>query len=225
MERSPGVSCPVLWTGVDFEPTLGAMETAEVLRERVRQEQRLMERLQTANIRFADAQLERLWAIKSAHELGLSIRQIAGATGLSSSRVHQVLNSEDPATIPIWATDLRDTEEDGKQKRLADELKLLRRCAHWLKQLEDGEEVCVNLRTDDDPETEYARFDRGRVIRILERIAAELDQLMQGKHTPIEGDPGSEHKRRLAEMPKAQRRPSTREARNALRAEIGLAPT
>jgi hypothetical protein len=49
------------------------MERAEVLRERVRQEQRLLERLQTANIRFADAQLERLWAIKSAHELGLSI--------------------------------------------------------------------------------------------------------------------------------------------------------
>jgi hypothetical protein len=31
------------------------METAQVLRERVRHDQRLMERLQTANIRFADA--------------------------------------------------------------------------------------------------------------------------------------------------------------------------
>jgi len=70
-----------------------------VLRERVRHEQRLLERLQTANIRFADAQLERLWAIKSAHELDLSIRQIAAATGVSSSRIHQVLNSEDPTQI------------------------------------------------------------------------------------------------------------------------------
>jgi hypothetical protein len=72
--------------------------------------------LQTANIRLADAQLERLWAIKSAHELGLSIRQIAAATGVSSSRIHQVLNSGDPTQIPIWATDLRDTAEDGKKK-------------------------------------------------------------------------------------------------------------
>jgi ankyrin repeat protein len=46
------------------------MGRAEVLRERIRHEQRLLERLQTANIRLADAQLERLWAIKSAHELG-----------------------------------------------------------------------------------------------------------------------------------------------------------
>ena len=66
------------------------MQTAEVLRERVRHEQRLIERLQTANVRVADAQFERMWAIKSAHELGSSIRQIATATRLSSSRVHQV---------------------------------------------------------------------------------------------------------------------------------------
>jgi DNA-binding transcriptional MerR regulator len=85
------------------------MERAEVLGERVRHEQRLLERLQTANIRFADAQLERLWAIKSAHELGLSIRQIAAANGVSSSRIHQVVQSEDPTQIPIWATDLRET--------------------------------------------------------------------------------------------------------------------
>jgi hypothetical protein len=91
------------------------MGKAEVLRERVRNEQRLLERLQTANIRLADAQLERLWAIKSAHELGLSIRQIAAATGVSSSRIHQVLKSEDPTQLPIWATDLRETAKDGKR--------------------------------------------------------------------------------------------------------------
>jgi transcriptional regulator with XRE-family HTH domain len=201
------------------------MGRAEVLRERVRHEQRLLERLQTANIRLADAQLERLWAIKSAHELGLSIRQIAAATGVSSSRIHQVLNSEDPTQIPIWATDLRETAKDGKKKHLAAEVKLLRQCSHWLKQLEDGEEVCVNLRPDADPETEYVRFDRHRVIRVLERIAADLDQLTQGKQTEVEGDALNEHKRRLAELPKVQRRLSTREARNTLRAEINLPPT
>jgi DNA-binding transcriptional MerR regulator len=201
------------------------MERAEVLRERVRNEQRLLERLQTANIRFADAQLERLWAIKSAHELGLSIRQIAVATGVSSSRIHQVVQSEDPTQIPIWATDLRETAKDGKKKHLSAEVKLLRQCTHWLKQLEEGEDVCVNLRPDADPETEYVRFDRHRIIRVLERIAADLDQLTQGKPTEVEGDALNEHKRRLAELPKVQRRLSTREARNTLRAEINLPPT
>jgi hypothetical protein len=169
---------------------------------------------------LADAQLERLWAIKSAHELGLSIRQIAAATGVSSSRIHQVVQSEDPTQIPIWATDLRDTAEDGKKKHLSAEVKLLRQCTHWLKQLEDGEEVCVNLRPDADPETEYVRFDRHRVIRVLERIAADVDQLTQGKQRELEGDALNEHKRRLAELPKVQPRLSTREARNTVRAKI-----
>jgi two-component sensor histidine kinase len=92
--------------------------------------------------------------------------------------------------------------------------------------LEDGEELCVNLRPDADRETaEYVRFDRHRVIRVLERIAADLDQLTQGKQTEVEGDALNEHKRRLAELPKVQRRLSTREARNTLRAEINLPPT
>jgi two-component sensor histidine kinase len=113
----------------------------------------------------------------------------------------------------------------GKKKHLAAEVKLLRQCTHWLKQLEDGEEVCVNLRPDADPEKEYVRFERHRVIRVLERIAADLDQLTQGKQTEVEGDALHEHKRRLAELPKVQRRLSTREVRNTLRAEINLPPT
>jgi hypothetical protein len=36
-----------------------------------------------------------MWAIKSAHEGGLSIRQIASATDLSASRVHQVITAKD----------------------------------------------------------------------------------------------------------------------------------
>ena len=46
-------------------------------------ERRLIGRLKTANIRFTDAQVERIWAIVSAHQAGLSIRKIAGATGRS----------------------------------------------------------------------------------------------------------------------------------------------
>jgi hypothetical protein len=100
----------------------------------------------------------------------VGIESIAAATDLSSSRIHQVLNSENPAKLPIWATRLRNTAEEGKEKCLTDEVRLLRQCAHWLNQLEGGEDVCVNLRPDDDPETEYVRFDRGRVIRILDAL-------------------------------------------------------
>jgi hypothetical protein len=198
------------------------MDTPEAIRERVRQEQRVIERLQTANSRFADAQLERMWAIKSAHKLGLSIRQIAIVTGLSSSRIHQVLNAEDPAGIPIWATELRETTE--KDKVITAEVKLLRQCALWLQQLEKGEEVIVNLRPDADPEAEYVRFDTSRVIRILERIAADLDQATQGTPRHADADPLTERKRRLAEAPEPKRRLSTCEERNALRAELKLPP-
>ena len=64
--------------------------TIEESRQRVQLERQLIARLKTANIRFTDAQVERTWAIVSAHQAGLSIRKIAAATGLSSSRIHQL---------------------------------------------------------------------------------------------------------------------------------------
>ena len=75
--------------------------TIEQLRERVQLERRLIARLKTANIRFTDAQVERIWAIVLAHQAGLSIRKIAGATGLSSSRIHQLLNAPEGKEIPV----------------------------------------------------------------------------------------------------------------------------
>jgi DNA-binding transcriptional MerR regulator len=199
------------------------MGKAELLRERFRQEERLLERLQTANVRFADAQLERLWAIKSTHELGLSIRQIAEAMGVSASRIQQALKANDPHKMPLWATDLRDTGEGKKRKRLAAEVGLLRQCAHWLQRLEEGEEVRVNLRRDMDSETEYVRLDRNGVIRLLEQIAAGLDPETQGHPTEVEGAVHSEQKRRLTEMPKMEPL-STRETRKTVRAKTHLAP-
>jgi hypothetical protein len=53
------------------------------LRQRVQLEQKLVARLRTAALRFSDAETERIWAIAFAHQAGLSIRKIAGATGLS----------------------------------------------------------------------------------------------------------------------------------------------
>jgi hypothetical protein len=63
-----------------------------------------------------------MWAIKSAHEAGLSIRQIASATGLSSSRVHQVVNDEEPVKIPAWVTDLGNATEGQTPNRLVAEV-------------------------------------------------------------------------------------------------------
>ena len=84
--------------------------TIEELRQRVQLERRLIARLKTANIRFTDAQVERIWAIVSAHQAGLSIRKIAGATGLSSSRIHQLLNAPEAKEIPVWLSQLRQSK-------------------------------------------------------------------------------------------------------------------
>jgi hypothetical protein len=40
----------------------------EEVRQRLQLERRLIARLKTANIRFSDAQVERIWAIVSAHQ-------------------------------------------------------------------------------------------------------------------------------------------------------------
>ena len=40
--------------------------------------------------------------------------------------------------------------------------------------------MVVNLRPDADVETEFVAFDRKRVVRVLKRIAADLDTLQLG---------------------------------------------
>src|SRR5258707_4336868 len=80
------------------------MEPAEAIRERAEHEPRLIDRLKTATTRFSDAQLERVWAINPPTEHGLSIRQIAGTTGSSSSRVHQSCRNDDYDVIVIGAS-------------------------------------------------------------------------------------------------------------------------
>lgn len=82
----------------------------------------------------------------------------------------------------------------------------------------------MNLLPDSDSRTEYVRFDKARIVRILERIVGDPDQLGESGPTEADGDPTTEHRRRLAEAPQQTRRLSTREARNALRAELNLPP-
>ena len=49
----------------------------------------------------------------------------------------------------------------------------------------DGEPVAVNLRLDTDLQTEFVAFDRPRVMKVIERIAAELDELARHGLEPL----------------------------------------
>src|SRR5262249_18264433 len=117
------------------------METHDEFRERVQREQRLTARLRLATKRLEATQRGRIWAVVEAHQSGLSIRQIAAATGLSSSRVHQLLGSDEARAIPRWLSQRRDQEAAPSQgrpdlrARLAGELDALRRCCEWLERL------------------------------------------------------------------------------------------
>jgi hypothetical protein len=85
-------------------------------------------------------------------------------------------------------------------------VEILRWCIGWLEQLARGEPVVVNLRAATDPQTVLVAFDQARVLRVLKRIATDLDEL-SGRTTPSETDDstvnanaaGIQHRRRLAE--------------------------
>jgi DNA-binding IclR family transcriptional regulator len=213
------------------------METNDDFRERIRREQRLAARLRLATERLEEAQRERIWAVVEAHQSGLSIRQIAAATGLSSSRVHQLLGSEESHEIPRWLSQRRgqDVAAQGQadlQARLAGEMDVLRRCREWMERLERGEQVVVNLRPESDPETEYVAFDRPRVLRVLARVIADLDGLAGSP--PIAEEQAKKgsaearrvrHRQALAEPDPPPRRLTVREERAALRASLELPPS
>ena len=76
------------------------------------------------------------------------------------------------------------------------------------KRLERGETVVVNLRPETEVETEFVRFDRPRVVRVLERIAADLDDLSRlpnDAHADKESNPRdarTRHRHEFAEPPR-----------------------
>jgi transcriptional regulator with XRE-family HTH domain len=219
------------------------METREQLHQRVRHEQQLKARLRVATTRLTEAEQERIWAIVAAHRAGLSIRQIATTTGLSRSRIHQLLQDNEAREIPTWLSHLQTLDkavDSGQaaelpasqtriQARVAEEVEVLRWCLDWLERLERGEQVVVNLRPDTEDATEYVRFDQARVRRILARIAADLDTLTRhdpaieaARPAPAE-DPRRQHRYRLAEPEEQPRRGRTAKAqREALRQAFGL---
>src|SRR5689334_13349738 len=110
------------------------MEIHDEVHTRIRRDQRFAGRLRLATERLEEARGERIWAIVEAHQSGLSVRQIAAATGLSSSRVHQLLGSDEAREIPRWLNPQRRRDHPSQtevQARLAGELEALRRCREW----------------------------------------------------------------------------------------------
>jgi hypothetical protein len=164
------------------------METREEHRQRFQREQQTKKRLCIVTTRLHQGKQERIWAIVAVSDAGLSIRQIATATGLSRSRIHQLPQDPEAREIPTWLTHLRvgDHPSNGEvttahpaspvamQARVADEVEVLRWCIDWLAQLERGEMVVVDLRRDTEDATEFVRFEHARVLGVLARIAVDL---------------------------------------------------
>ncbi len=219
------------------------MEPPEQLKQKVLSEKRLTNRLRLATTCLEDAQQEHIWAIAAAKSEGLSIRKIAAATGLSSSRVHQLLHTHEACQIPEWLNSLNNPQENtdeqpaGKemqslkhfQQQLAEETEVMRWCIDWLEQLARGERVIINLRAESDSRKAFVGVDLKWVLRVLNRIAADLDRLSGhltlNEDRDTELDPiaaGVKHRRRLAEPESELSSLSQREQREILREKMGL---
>lgn len=122
----------------------------------------------------------------------------------------------------IWALVKAHTVDEGE---------VIRWCIGWLEQLARGERVVVNLRAESDPRTAYVGVARPWVLRVLKRIAANLDQL-SGYLTPTEesntrvdqSKAGGKRRLRLAEPEPEMSSLSHREQRAILREKMGLPP-
>jgi len=204
------------------------MKSSEEVRQQVQQQQQQLERLQRATDRLEAAQQERIWAIASVHRAGLSIRQIAAATRLSPTRIHQLLQDPEVQNIPAWLSQLEETtpkaqdvtggSETTLRDRLVAEVEVLRWCIGWLEKLQRGESVVVNLRPDSDPQTEFVQFDHAQVLRVLSRVTNDLDHLTRQSSVLVEQpDKVVEHRQRLAIPEPSPKRLTQREQRAALR--------
>lgn len=181
--------------------------------------ERLKARLARAAFRMAMADLERTWAIVSAQREGLTLREIAGQVGLGATRVHQLVSSPQAELVEPALSVLREVGwpapedptpevEEQVSDRLTDEAALLATCADWLEAVAAGERPGVNLRPEEDwPERLYGPVDQGRVVRIIRRIAHDLEELGRARRVADmlshaeEVDPRSRLRRRLAEPP------------------------
>jgi hypothetical protein len=168
-----------------------------------RREQRVLGRVARAAWRLEQAERERSWALASARAEGVSIRTLAAAAGLSPARVHQITAGADLDALDAALGELGelraagwpapedpdgddDAELDGRDlicDRLLDEVGWLRQCAGWLTHLHNKEfPPAVNLRPEDDhPDRAHVVADLPRVAAILQRIAADVDELARAR--------------------------------------------
>jgi hypothetical protein len=103
-----------------------------------------------------------------------------------------------------------DAELDGRDlicDRLSDEVSWLRQCADWLARLDaDSYPPAVNPRPSADwPDRAIAAVDLARVAAVIDRIAADVDELARARrvqdltNAAVLPDPRAERRRRLAE--------------------------
>src|SRR5260370_41946644 len=165
-----------------------------------RRERRVLARISRAAWRLDQAERERSWALASARAEGISIRTLASAAGLSPARVPQIAAAADMDELDAALGGLRaagwpapedpggddDAELDGRDlicDRLLDEVGWLRQCAGWLTHLHTEEfPPAVNLRPEGDhPARAHVVVDLPRVAAILQRIAADVDELARAR--------------------------------------------
>jgi hypothetical protein len=189
------------------------------IRDELQRQARIRTRLSRASFRLEMAEHERTWAIVSAKCEGMSVRDIARPVGLGPTRVHQIVASAPADCVEPALSVLREagwpTPEDplpGTEEQVADRLTeeaaALISCAEWLVSLGAGETPAVNLRPDSDaPDSDYVAVDQGRVIRVLRRIAHDLEELARARRvtdlstSANDADPRMRLRRRLAEPP------------------------
>ena len=189
-----------------------------------RRERRVLRRVSRAAWRLEQAERERAWALASARAEEISIRTLAAAAGLSPARVHQITAAADLDELDAALGELRaagwpapedpdgddDAELDGRDlicDRLLDEVDWLRQCAGWLTHLHTSEyPPAVNLRPDGDhPDRAHLAADLPRLAAIVQRIAADIDELARARRVADLGaaaalpDRRAERRRRVVE--------------------------
>lgn len=123
-------------------------------REEFQRQALIRTRLARASFQLEMAELERIWAIVSAHRQGLSVRDIARQVGLSPTRVHQLITSRqaddaEPALSMLgeagWPApeELLPDAEEQVANRLTEEAMMLITCFGWLESHAAGETPAV----------------------------------------------------------------------------------
>jgi hypothetical protein len=177
--------------------------------ETAQRERRVLARVSRAAWRLDQAERERTWALVSARAEGISIRTLATAVGLSSSRVHQIGAAADLDALDAALGELRaagwparedpdsgeDTELDGRDTiadRLSDEVSWLRQCADWLAHLDADSYPASGQPA---PVRQLARpGHRGRRPRAGGR-GHRPHRRRRGRTRPGPAGPGPEHRR------------------------------